>query len=684
MISSAKWFLLFLVAFLGALFLLNATPAKAQTTVLSATLTVAEPTTGELGCNVTASSLAGRCSPSTGSGTTALTDYDFTYSGTDYLVRNLYLTGTLLVFGIQTGTDIRGLNTLVLQLGSDEFAIAESVSEPRTSWSNAGLTWSVGDSVSVKLIEPPPPTVSLSVSPNPVWEGSSVTVTAQLSRALASQVMIPVTLTDNSAESTDHGTLASITIASGATSGTGMISTNHDTDEDDETFTVALGTLPSSVTAGTPSLVQITILDDEGIPTVSLSASPNPVPEGESVRVTATLSEALSGLVEIPLRPAWNTGTVETGDIKGPPGTITVFHGKETGETLVLAVKDCDTDDEMFTVALDTARLPSSLRAGTPSSVTITIEDDSVPCTPPTNQPTDQPPPNTGGTGTGGGGSGTTPPALSSDASLNTLEIKEASLDFDPGTDTYTVNVYGVTIVTLTPTANHPDAEITVNGNTVQRGSSAIVALDDDGETSIEIEVTAEDGNTRTYTLTVMYCPGEEREILKMFYVLTEGDMWEENKGWNTEDSLRNWHGVETENGNITVLSLPDNRLSSGEVPEALRCFGGLEELLELDLSDNSDLGGELPRGLSELNNLGVLDISCTGIDVSGETEEWALSLGEGFRSGCDTQPDDMVSTSGDGGCAVGASQKRLGASALLALIFMLLAVSRGLRACSD
>ena len=159
--------------------------------------------------------------------------------------------------------------------------------------------------------------------------------------------------------------------------------------------------------------------------------------------------------------------------------------------------------------------------------------------------------------------------------------------------------------------------------------------------------MTAEDGTERTYTLAVTVCPGEEKEILGMFHDQTQGDMWEENSGWNTEEDLRNWHGVGTENGKVSVLALPDNRLS-GEVPEALRCFGGLKELEELDLSGNSDLEGELPRGLEDLENLRVLDIRCTEITASGETEQWAMGL-EDFRSGCGTGSQEMVSEGGGG-----------------------------------
>ncbi|MCY4378727.1 MAG: fibronectin type III domain-containing protein, partial [Candidatus Dadabacteria bacterium] len=84
----------------------------------------------------------------------------------------------------------------------------------------------------------PRPTVSLSASPNPVTEGSSVTVTATLSEALSNSVDIPLTITDNTAESGDHGTLTSITIAANAISGTGTITTKQDGDTEVETFTV--------------------------------------------------------------------------------------------------------------------------------------------------------------------------------------------------------------------------------------------------------------------------------------------------------------------------------------------------------------------------------------------------------------------------------------------------------------
>jgi len=105
------------------------------------------------------------------------------------------------------------------------------------------------------------PTVSLSASPNPVDEGSPVTVTATLSQALADDVTIPLTQTAGTAEPDDHGALESIAIDGGSTTGTGEVTTADDADHDDETFTVALGRLPPSLAAGTPSSVEVTIRD---------------------------------------------------------------------------------------------------------------------------------------------------------------------------------------------------------------------------------------------------------------------------------------------------------------------------------------------------------------------------------------------------------------------------------------
>ena len=234
------------------------------------------------------------------------------------------------------------------------------------------------------IATPTTPTVSLSASPNPVTEGSPVTVTAQLSSALASNVTIPLTLSSRTAEDDDYGSLTSITISSGLTTGTGTVTTSQDADFNDEIFTVALGNLPSSVTAGSPSLVQVRISDVVGVatpttPTVSLSASPNPVAEGSPVTVTAALSAALASNVTIPL--TLSSGTAEDDDY-GLLTSITISSGSTTGMGTVTTSQDADSDDETFTVALGI--LPSSVTAGSPSVIEITITEDGQPNQAPT------------------------------------------------------------------------------------------------------------------------------------------------------------------------------------------------------------------------------------------------------------------------------------------------------------
>ena len=265
----------------------------------------------------------------------------------------------------------------------EEFSLSNPATNPQgviTNISGTGKfsTVRMARLTFTRLTTPPTrPSVSLSVSPNPVDEGQSVTVTAQLSEALSNSVRIPLAVTAGSAESGDFGSLTGITIGGSQTTGTGTISTVDDADGDHETFTVALGNLPGEVTAGSPSSVVVTIRDDDGAaltPRVSLSVSPNPVDEGQSVTVTARLSEALSGGVTIPLTVS--AGSAEAGDF-GSLASITIGAGQTTGTGTISTTDDGDQNDETFTVAL--GALPGEVTAGSPSSVVVTIRDDDSP-----------------------------------------------------------------------------------------------------------------------------------------------------------------------------------------------------------------------------------------------------------------------------------------------------------------
>ena len=107
-------------------------------------------------------------------------------------------------------------------------------------------------------------TVSLDAAPNPVTKGSSAMVTATPSLVQSSDVTVPLTLREGTAETGDYGALADIDIPPGYCCGTPRITTVEDADTDDGTFTVALGTLPSGLTAGSPKPVRVKVREVDG------------------------------------------------------------------------------------------------------------------------------------------------------------------------------------------------------------------------------------------------------------------------------------------------------------------------------------------------------------------------------------------------------------------------------------
>ena len=166
-------------------------------------------------------------------------------------------------------------------------------------------------------------------------------------------------------------------------------------------------------------------------PTVSLSATPNPVTEDSFVTVTATLSSALGSDVTIPFTVT--AGTAESEDYSVVNTNIIIVAGDLSGkiDAAVLTNSDTDTDNETFTVALDTANLPADVVAGSTTSVEVTITDGDKP----TDTPTNQPPSNTGGTGGGGGGSSPPPDSDEEPSTPCPQEDREILVSFYKMTD---------------------------------------------------------------------------------------------------------------------------------------------------------------------------------------------------------------------------------------------------------
>ncbi|MYE26718.1 MAG: hypothetical protein F4X87_05790 [Chloroflexi bacterium] len=227
--------------------------------------------------------------------------------------------------------------------------------------------------------DPPPntPTVRLSVSPASVAEGRSVTVMATLSRALSSNVTIPLVLTRGTAEVGDFGALASIAITGGRTGGTGTVTTVRDADTDDETFTVALGSLPSDVRAGSPSSVGVTIRDLDRARTVAVSEAS--AGEGGPVVFRVTVSPPHPDAITLDW--ALTHGTTDAADFEAgsTSGAVTVPANASSARFSVATAEDrIDEDTETFTVTLTPrGSLPSLVNfASGGDTATGTIRDD--------------------------------------------------------------------------------------------------------------------------------------------------------------------------------------------------------------------------------------------------------------------------------------------------------------------
>ena len=199
-------------------------------------------------------------------------------------------------------------------------------------------------------------------------DAGTVNVMVQVNPVSSSEFMLNYQITGTATESEDYNMVRSVSVTANTASVNIPVAINDDReDEKDETVIV---TLTSSIgyAVGSVQVYTLTIQDNDA--TVVLSASPNPVSEGEAVEVMATLSQTISREVRIPL--VLSSATAEVGDY-GELDSIVVDKNEWSGTGTIVTMKDSDLDDETFTVAL--GGLPPGILAGTPASVEVTITD---------------------------------------------------------------------------------------------------------------------------------------------------------------------------------------------------------------------------------------------------------------------------------------------------------------------
>ena len=246
------------------------------------------------------------------------------------------------------------------------------------------------------------------IEPNPVGEGDTAYVVLGITPTQPERVTIPLTITHVTSELGDFRLPSSITFDAGQPEAIGELRTRQDSDSDDETLTVSLGSsLPDRATAGTPSSMQVTIDDDEFASRVFFKrVEPGGVPEGDTAYVVLGIEPAQPERVTIPVTLSHVDS--EAGDF-GSLSSITFDAGQPEGIGELRTRQDSDEDDEVLEVALGSS-LPALVTAGTPTSIRVTIKDDD-------------------GSGGGGGGGGGGNDAAPQQQPLPRVERGNASLE---------------------------------------------------------------------------------------------------------------------------------------------------------------------------------------------------------------------------------------------------------------
>ena len=170
-----------------------------------------------------------------------------------------------------------------------------------------------------------------------------------------------------------QGGTGAITIAAGASSGSRVL-IGSDTDLydfDDGQLTSPLEAKLDGTQIGDP--VDLTLVDDEPPPVVTLTASANEIVEGDTITLTATASPRWAAAHGIDI-----TYTDSGGVVTSTVPTILHFAGGQSELDLTITTDDdlVDEPNAEVTFTLSNPEYPVTL--GAPSSVTVRVRDDDV------------------------------------------------------------------------------------------------------------------------------------------------------------------------------------------------------------------------------------------------------------------------------------------------------------------
>ena len=247
----------------------------------------------------------------------------------------------------------------------------------------AGMSAGSTGETTVSIIDDDDPAVTVEFvqATYAVPEGSSITVKVTLSADPERRVTIPLTTADQGgASSADYsGVPPNVTFDAGDTEQEFTFSAAQDAiDDDDESVKLTFSTMPDGVSAGSTSESVVSITDDD-VPqlTANFVASTRSVGEGRTITITMNLSGNPEREVTIPLTTVLQGGASNSDYTM--PGSVTLAADEDHQTFSFTAEQDQeDDDDESIQIRLGPP-LPEGITAGTPDTVTVSINDDDHP-----------------------------------------------------------------------------------------------------------------------------------------------------------------------------------------------------------------------------------------------------------------------------------------------------------------
>ena len=211
-----------------------------------------------------------------------------------------------------------------------------------------------------------------------VNEGSSVSVTVNVSPNSDRALEIPVSVTGGTADSDDYSmsglTGGSLSLSSGESSASFTIEAAEDSDSGAETINLSFGNLPGGVSEGAQSTAQVTIEDPVAELEVSFDEAAYTVNEGSSVTVTVNVSPDADRSLDIPVSVDNDTAESSDYSVSGLAGGKLSFASGDSSKTFTVStVDDSDRNDE--TVDLSFGQLPDDVNEGTQATSELTIND---------------------------------------------------------------------------------------------------------------------------------------------------------------------------------------------------------------------------------------------------------------------------------------------------------------------